>query len=259
MLQARDVRVVLRNTEVLKGVSLAVTPGQVVAVVGPNGAGKSTLVKVLSGAVPPDSGIVCLDCYPLATWTPRALARRRAVLAQEAELSFGFRALEVVLLGRSPYFGASSSETDIEVARACLAEAEAGHLTERRYTTLSAGERQRVQLARALVQIHSTEGGHALDGRYLLLDEPTTCRDTVNLQMAFEVTRRAAERGAGALVILRHLHQAALYGDRVAVLAGGRVVADGSPGEVLTDPAVRRVFDLPVQPVYVGSWPAMPQ
>lgn len=247
MLEARGVRVVLGDAEVLKGVSLTVAPGEVVAVVGPNGAGKSTLLNVLSGSLPPKAGRVYLDHYPLSTWTPRALARRRAVLPQLQELSFAFRVLEVVLLGRSPHFGASSPRNNLEVARACLSETGAGHLEERIYTTLSGGERQRVQLARVLAQIHFTGAGAELADHYLLLDEPTSSLDPAHQHATLEVTRRAAQRGVGAVVILHDLNLAAMYGDRVVIVADGNVLAEGPPGEVLTEPAVRQAFDLAVK------------
>jgi len=240
MLQARDVRVALGDAEALKGVSLSVAPGQVVAVVGADGAGQSTLLHVLSGSLPPVSGTVCLDHYPLATWTPRALARRRAVLLRVQELSFSFRALEVVLLGRLPYSGISTLRDDLAVARACLTETGAGHLAERTYTTLSGGERQRIQLAHALAQIQFTQSGHELAGQYLLLEEPAGPLDPAHRHATLEVTRRAARQGVGAVVVLRDLDLATTYGDRVVILAGGRVLADGLPGEVLAEPAVRQ-------------------
>ena len=246
MLEARDVRVVLGDAEVLRGVSLKVAPGEVVAIVGPNGAGKSTFLHVLSGSLAPKAGEVCLDDYPLATWTSRALARRRAVLPQLQELSFAFRALEVVLLGRSPHFGAGNPRNDLDVARACLAETGAGHLEERVYTTLSGGERQRVHLARVLAQIHFTEAGDELADRYLLLDEPTSCLDPAHQHATLEVTRHASQRGVGAVVILHDLNLAAMYGDRVVILVDGGVLAEGPPGEVLTEPAVLHAFDLAV-------------
>ncbi len=249
MLQARDVRVARGGAEALRGVSLSVAPGQVVAVVGAEGTGQSTLLDVLSGFLPPGSGTVCLDHYPLATWTPRALARRRAVLPRLQELSFSFRALEVVLLGCLPYSGISTPRDDLAVARACLTETGAGHLAERTYTTLSGGERQRVQLARALAQIRFTRAGHELAGQYLLLDEPADPLDPAHRYATLDVARRAARDGAGAVVVLQDLDLAAIYGDRVVVLVGGRVLADGWPGEVLADPAVRRSLGaLPVVP-----------
>ena len=229
MLQAWDVHAVLGNAGALQGVSMAVGPGEVVAVAGAGGAGKSTLLHVLSGSLPPRSGRVCLDCYPLATWPPRALARRRAVLPQRQELSFTFDALEVALLGRSPHLGASSPREDLEAARACLAETGAAHLAERVYTTLSEGERQQVQLARALAQVRFTEAEGGLAGRYLLLDEPGSRLDPARRRAALDAVRRAAALGAGAVVALRDMDLAAMYGDRVVVLAEGRVLAEGPP------------------------------
>ena len=255
MLEARDVRVFRGDGEGLKRVSLTVFPGQLVAVVGPGGAGKTTLLNVLSGSETPEMGSVCLNHYPLTTWTPRALARRRAVLPQLQELSFAFGALEVVLLGRSPYFGASTRQDDLRVAWECLAETGAEHLAARNYTTLSAGEQERVQLARVLAQIHCTRRGHELAGRYLLLHEPTSGLDPVDRHATLEVTRRTVERGVGAVVALQDLALAATYGDRIVVLAGGMVLADGSPGEVLTQPAVRRALGAP--PVVLPRIPSV--
>lgn len=255
MLQARDVRVFRGDAEVLKRVSLTVSPGKLVAVVGACGAGKSTLLDVLSGSVTPGMGSVCLDHYPLVTWTPRALARRRAVLPQLQELSFAFGALEVVLLGRSPYFGVSTRQDDLRVARECLAETGAEHLAGRNYTTLSAGERERVQLARVLAQVHLTQPGHELAGRYLLLDEPASCLDPADRHATLEVIRRSVERGAGAVVVLHDLGLAAAYSDRVVILEGGMVLADGSPGKVLTEPAVRNALGAP--PVVLPRIPSV--
>ena len=101
MLTADTIGVAFGSAEILRGPSLAVAPGEVVAVLGPNGAGKSTLLSVLAGTLRPQRGAAALEGRALAAWSPRALALRRAVLPQHSELAFGFSVLEVVLLGRS--------------------------------------------------------------------------------------------------------------------------------------------------------------
>ena len=136
----------------LDGLSLGVRPGEVLAVLGPNGAGKSTLLQVLSGELRPDAGEVMLDADALHALEPRALARRRAVLPQEGTLAFGFRAHEVVALGRSPHVGCSRV-ADERAIEAALVATDVAHLAERSWATLSGGERQRVQLARVLAQL----------------------------------------------------------------------------------------------------------
>lgn len=182
----------------------------------------------------------------LAAWSPRALARRRAVLPQASELAFGFSVLEVVLLGRSPHAGTSTREVDLAIAEACLAEAEVGHLAGRVYTTLSGGERQRVQFARVLAQIGFSSPAEGQAGRYLLLDEPTASLDPAHQHATLRTARRAAERGIGVLAILHDLNLAAMYADRLAVLSRGALAAEGAPSAVLTETLVRDVFDLAV-------------
>lgn len=246
MLQACDIRVDLGQTTVLHDVSLSAAPGEVVAVLGPNGAGKSTLLAVLSGALAPRSGHASLEDRPLAKWAPQALALKRAVLPQHSDLAFSFRVLEVVLLGRSPHAGATSREKDFAVATAALMETEADHLADRIYTTLSGGERQRVQMARVLAQIDFTVTNDNSADRYLLLDEPTSSLDLAHQHATLETARRAADRGIGVVVILHDLNLAAMYADRIVVLHGGRVAAEGVPEDVLTEALVHHAFDLSV-------------
>ena len=245
MLQARDIRVSYGSAEVLKGLSLAVAPGEVVAVLGPNGAGKSTLLAVLAGTLRPHRGEAALEGRALAAWAPRALALRRAVLPQHSELAFGFDVLEVVLLGRSPHAGTASRREDLAIAEACLAEAEVAHLAGRDYTTLSGGERQRVQLARVLAQVGFPRGGEG-EARYLLLDEPTASLDPAHQHATLRTARRAAASGVGVLAILHDLNLAAMYADRLVVLSRGEVAAAGAAEAVLTEDLVRDVFALPV-------------
>ena len=246
MLRADAIRVRYGAAEVLRGPSLAVAPGEVVAVLGPNGAGKSTLLAVLAGTLRPQQGEAALEGRALADWAPRALALRRAVLPQHSELAFGFAVLEVVLLGRSPHAGTSSRAEDLAVAEACLAEAEVSHLAHRLYTTLSGGERQRVQLARVLAQIDFSQSDRHDRPRYLLLDEPTSSLDLAHQHATLRTGRRAAERGIGVLAILHDLNLAAMYADRLVVLSRGSLAAEGTPDAVLTEDLVRDAFELPV-------------
>jgi iron complex transport system ATP-binding protein len=246
MLHAQDIWVELGQTTILHNVSLAVEPGEVVAVLGPNGAGKSTLLAVLSGALTPRSGHTSLESRLLSKWPPQALARRRAVLPQHSELAFSFRVLEVVLLGRSPYAGISSRDENLAIARAALAETESDHLADRIYTTLSGGEQQRVQLARILAQIGFSEEADHSANRYLLLDEPTSSLDLAHQHMTLKTARRAAERGIGVMAILHDINLAAMYADRIMILRRGHVVAEGTPDQVLTEAMVRHAFELPV-------------
>lgn len=243
MLAADELTVRAGAATLLAGVSAAIVPGQVIAVVGPNGAGKSTLLRALAGDITPTSGSIALDGRPLITWREADVARLRAVSLQNGGLDFGFSALEVVLLGRAPHAGRSGRTRNIAIAAAALAACDVAHLRCRSYPTLSGGERQRVQLARALAQVWDV-GPQA--ARYLLLDEPTSALDLAHQHRALQRVRDWARRGGGVLVVLHDLNLAAAYADRVLVLRAGRCIACGSPAEALTPQVIEAAFDVRV-------------
>lgn len=244
MLNAVDLHFTRQGNAILRGVDLTLEPAEVTALIGPNGAGKSTLLHLLSGALTPDGGRVTLDGRPLADWPRADLARRRAVLPQSLELTFPFRVLEVVLMGRSAYNGRSSLAHDLDVAAAALEEVDAAHLAERIYPTLSGGERQRVQLARVMAQIWPEAGDHRPG--ILLLDEPTNNLDLTHQHRLLAFARRLAEGGVGVLAVLHDPNLAALYADRLVLLAEGRVQSAGTVDSVLTAPQIERAFKLKV-------------
>lgn len=244
MLAARDIDVTIGAAPILRGVSLTVAPGEVVAVLGPNGAGKSTLLRVMSGSLQPTGGSVSFEGRPLSDWPRQDLARRRSVLPQNPSLTFPFRAADVVQLGRSPHAGLTSRDEDLAIVDRALAETEVAHLSERDYTSLSGGEQQRVHMARVLAQIWP-DGGSA-GPRYLLLDEPTASLDLAHQHETLRIARRFAERGTGVVAILHDLNLAAMHADRLCVLKDGAVAAEGPPDDVLTEAAIAAVFNLPV-------------
>lgn len=227
-LLAQEVSLCRGGRMVVQDLSLSLAPGELVVVVGPNGAGKSSLLQLLAGTLQPHQGSLFLDGQPLPRWRPAALARRRAVLPQSPDLTFAFRVLDVVLLGRSAWGG--DPETNLRAAAWALAEAGLKGFADRRYSELSGGERQRVHLARTLAQLGPPAGGEA---RYLLLDEPTNNLDLQHQRSLMISARRLAAAGYGVLAILHDLNLAALYADRLYLLAEGRALVAGSPHEVL--------------------------
>ncbi|HEY7452371.1 MAG TPA: ABC transporter ATP-binding protein [Candidatus Limnocylindria bacterium] len=223
--------------EVLRGVSLEVAPGELVALLGPNGSGKTTLLRLATGMLESDSGAVILDGRPVEEWSRREVAQRVAILPQLPSLPDGFRVEELVEMGRAPHarsrFGAGPGDADA-VERA-LVDADALDLVGRRIDELSGGERQRVLVAMALAQ----------EPRLLLLDEPTQHLDLAH-QVALLSTLDRLRRSRG-LAILAVLHDPALIAlsvPRVVLLSEGRVVADGPAAQVLAPPTVARVFGI---------------
>ena len=245
VLAAEAVSFAYGDAAVLHAVDVAVAPGEIVGVIGPNGSGKTTLVRVLSGTVAPAAGLVRLDGIPLASLRRRERARRLAVVPQDPVLEFPFTALEVVLMGRAPYLGTLGfpRARDLAIARDAMSRLDVAGLEDRPLDRVSGGERQRVLLARALAQ----------EARVLLLDEPTTHLDLRHQAGMHDVVRALArERGVAVVSVLHDLNLAALYCDRLVLLAGGRVVRAGTPADVLSADVLRSAF---ATDVYVGVHP----
>jgi iron complex transport system ATP-binding protein len=241
MLEARDISVDYGERVAVAGVSLRATPGEVTAIIGPNGAGKSTLMRALNGALQPTRGEILLDGKPLRSFARRAIGRRIAVVAQEAELRFPVTVMEFVLGGRYAWSGMGAwgweTERDIAVAQEVLRETELKDFGGRLMSELSGGERQRAVLARAL----ATEAG------ILLLDEPTANLDLAHQAALLQLVRARCDQKRSAAVVVTHdINLAAEFADRVLLLLEGRTLATGSPQEVLTPELLREVFAIQV-------------
>lgn len=239
MLEANHITIDYGERHAVDDVSLRVEPGEVVAIIGPNGAGKSTLLRSLNGSVAVASGEVLLDDRPVAFFSRRAVARRIAVVAQEAELRFPVTVMDFVLGGRYAWSNAWGWENarDLEIVNAVLAETELKGFADRLMNELSGGERQRAVLARAL----------ATDAKCFLLDEPTANLDLAHQAAMLRLVRTRCDRGdASAVVVTHDINLASEFTDRVMLLKDGRGVATGSPREVLIPDLLRTVFGLQI-------------
>ncbi|MFT4122976.1 MAG: heme ABC transporter ATP-binding protein [Microbacteriaceae bacterium] len=245
-ISAQDVTVVRDGRPILAEASLDVGPG-LTAIVGPNGAGKSTLLGVLSGDVAPSRGRAVIDGEPIARMSHAALARLRSVLAQDNRVAFPFTVREIVEMGRSPWMREASRQRDEAAIAVAVAETDVAHLTERRFTSLSGGERARVSLARVLAQQTPA----------VLLDEPTAALDLGHQEEVMRVARSLAASGRSVAVVVHDLSLAAAYADRVAVIAAGRIDAVGGPAEVLTAQRIERIYGLAVELVERGGRPVV--
>ena len=241
MLQADRVSVAIGSKRLIDGVSLALQPGEMLAVVGPNGAGKSTLLRALSGEARLPAGSVTLDGRTLKRIGHEQLALRRAVLPQETRLAFSLTVEQVVSLGRLPHRGRADRMADRIAINRALQAVDMAAFTSRAWPTLSGGERQRVNLARVLAQLDI--GTEATEPRYLLLDEPTAALDLKHQLALLKLLRVQVGHGIGVLAILHDLNQA-LLADRVAVLSAGKLIALGAPNDVLTPDIVRQAYDV---------------
>ena len=235
VLSARSLVAGYGRAEVLRGVDLVCAAGERVALVGPNGAGKTTLLRCLAGLLRPRAGEILLDGTPLAALDVRTRARRIAVVPQTFVTPFAFSVREIVALGRTAHVGPFGGLTprDRRAIDAALEQAECGALAERPFAELSGGERQRAVLAMALAQ----------EADVLLLDEPTVHLDPAHQRaMLALLGRLARDGGLVCIAVLHDLNLAAALSDRVVVVEGGRIAADGPPGAVLTQRTVERTF-----------------
>ena len=223
----------INGAAILDDVSAQLPTGSVTGLLGPNGAGKSTLLRLIAGLDTPASGQVELDGAALHSLTRRETARRVALLEQTTAPSVDLSVREVVLLGRIPHrsslLGGFGGEDDHRVAEESLAMVGGSALAARLWHTLSGGEQQRVQIARALAQRPSL----------LLLDEPTNHLD-VSAQLGLLSQVRAL--GLTAIMALHDLNLAAAYCDRILLLHRGRLVAAGTPAAVLVPETIAEVY-----------------
>lgn len=255
----RGLDVVLGGSQILHGVDLDVVPGEVLALVGPNGAGKSTLLAAMAGDLPPTAGRVEVGGHGVAELSAAALARHRAVLQQRQTLAFGFRARQVVEMGRAVWRRTERADADEQVVERAMTVADVTHLADRVVPTLSGGEQARVSFARLLAQETPVQ----------FLDEPTAALDIKHQEAVLEQARASADAGAAVVVVLHDLSLAAAWSHRICVLSRGRVRAVGTPREVLTSALLTEVYEHPVRVVdhqnsllvvpVRGARPAVPQ
>lgn len=234
-LTAKTISAGYGGADILHSVSAGVQSGEFVALLGPNGCGKSTLLRVLSGILRPRSGSISLDGRELPQWTATERAQRIAFVPQSETAAFDFSVRDIVLMGRYPHRQKLKGETaqDYALVAQALADADISHLADRIATELSGGEHRRVLLARALAQ----------QTPLLLLDEPTAHLDITHQAELMLLTRRLmTERGVGIMAALHDINQAAEYCDRLLLMRGGEIIAEGTPDSALITENLRIVY-----------------
>ncbi|MDF2937730.1 MAG: transporter ATP-binding protein [Paenibacillaceae bacterium] len=258
MIEAVDCFKSYDGAPVLQGVTFKVKPGEIYGIIGPNGSGKSTLLRLISGVERADAGSVRIEGRPAESYSRRRLAQLMAVLEQEAIPPVGFTVRQVVEMGRFPHqdwLGRERSSGGDGQVRYAGAEGRGGGaggssrveqfldkvmdrlglaaLAERTLDQVSGGERQRAALGKAMAQ----------EPRVLLLDEPTTYLDIgYQLQMMDYVSRWNRENGLTVVAVLHDLNLAAQYCHRLLVLHQGRIVAEGTPAEIMDPALIGRVY-----------------
>lgn len=243
-LSVDNLELVLGGATVLDGVSASFAPGRVTAVLGPNGAGKSSLLGCLAGLHRPHAGVVRLDGADRVTADPRMLARRIGYLPQTADVHWDIDVATLVGLGRFPHrqrWGTTGAD-DAAVAAAMAATDVAG-LATRTVNTLSGGERGRVLLARVLAGTPD----------WLLADEPLASLDPAHQLDVLDRLRAIAAAGAGVVVVLHDLNQAARVADDVLLLRGGHVLGFGAAKAVLMPDVIAATYGVTTEIAYASD------
>ncbi len=242
MLSVQEVTRTVAGKSLVDRVSATFERGQLSLIIGPNGAGKSTLIKLLSKQLRADAGSIAYDSVDVRAINHRELAKIRAVLSQNIEVSFPLRVWEVVMMGRYPHFAGRPGPPDERACEEVMRFFDVSEMGDRDYSTLSGGEKQRVHFARVLAQIWFAVPGKS---RYLFLDEPLTFLD---IYYQFEFMGKVRELlKAGDLVavgVVHDLNLAARFADKILLLHEGKVLACGSKTEVLTRENIKTAFRL---------------
>lgn len=230
----------------IRDVSLSLTPGRITALMGPNGAGKSTLLRLMTGELTPVSGQVLLNDIPVPSIPRRIFAQQIAVVRQERSFTFPMSCMDLVMTGRTPYLGfmGRTGEKERQMAHNALERTGALSLADASFEEISGGEKQRIMLARALMQ----------EPKVLLLDEAFSAMDARQSVRAMQLVQSLArERNIAVLCILHDVHIAHAFADRIVLLENGAVADDGTPGQVTSGPAMQRLTGMNISITETGS------
>ena len=236
---ASNIKIMSGTTPLVDGVNFEVNAGEILAIIGPNGAGKSSLLNALSGDIDYSGTLTLNDIQQHSM----ARARQLAVLPQFSLLNFPYLVSEVVALGRTPH--KTGWQKDQEIVHQALDLFDISYLAERKYTQLSGGEKQRVQLARVFSQIWRAKDAHK-EARILLLDEPTTALDLGHQQQLLEALRVFAKQEVAIVMVMHDINLAACCADKILAMACGQQVRLGSPQDVITTETMQQLFNAKV-------------
>lgn len=235
ILQSKELCVGYNGVPVLENVNLTFDGAQLVSILGPNGVGKSTLVQCINNLLKPISGKVTLDEVDISDYNPKELAKRIGYVPCTSFTSFPMSVADTVLIGRYPRSGRNRTERDLRIVHSSLKLLGIEDLALRSFNELSAGQHQKVVLARGLVQ----------ETDILILDEPTSNLDIKHQIAVSKLLKALVDDKKMLIIMISHdLNIASRFSDRIILLGNGKVHADGSPKAVLTVENIREVYGL---------------
>ena len=249
MLKTQNIYYNIGNKKILNDISVEFPAGEFHIILGPNGSGKSSFLKIFSGETNDFAGTVFYDERNIRLQKKEQLAKSRAVMSQQPELSFPLMVEEVVMMGRYPHFVFNPNKKDEAVCNEVMDRMNLQLFKDRNYLTLSGGEKQRVQFARVLAQVWEAPG---TGSRYLFLDEPIASLD-INYQHQFlQMAKSLTKENMVVIAVLHDINLAIQYGDSILFMKEGKLVKKGKPEAIITADLVEHVFNIPVKIIETG-------
>jgi iron complex transport system ATP-binding protein len=239
LIRAQNINFSYAEKQVIENVSFTVDEGQITTIIGPNGSGKTTLLKIINGTLFPDAGEMLIDGKDTKEWLRKEIAKKVAIVPQETSNIFPFYAEEIVLMGRFPHLNnyRFENENDYRVVQEAMKKTDTLAFARRRFNELSAGERQRVLIARALAQ----------EPKILLLDESTVFLDLKHQVQFLTLLRQLNVSEQLTVIFVTHdINLAAQNADKIILLYSGKIYAIGNPAEVISARNIKEVYEIEV-------------
>jgi len=248
ILNIKQISYEINDILINNNINFNINYGDSVSIIGPNGSGKTTLLRLISGDILPSSGKILFRGKDLEKWSSKRISTKRAVLPQNSYITFPFTVKEVIQMGRFPY--PENDNFDEDIINNLIQKFDLSDFLHRDFTSLSGGEKQRVQLARVFAQIWSKDN---YNGKLLILDEPTSFLDIKHQLHFFEIINSFKQNGLTVLMVLHDINHAISYSDKIAMLKKTELICFGDTKDVINAKNLNDVFDINLKLVNIDS------
>ena len=229
----------INNKLLIRDITLDILEGDMVSIIGPNGSGKSTLIKLVSNELSANSGSIIIKDKLNSSWSIKELSKFRAVLTQSGHLSFPFSTFDIIRMGRYPF--ETNKVVNDKICIELIDLLDLNNQIDQVYTTLSGGEKQRVQLARVFAQIWSD---NTYEGKILMLDEPTSFLDIKHQYSLFKILKSLNSKGLTIMMVLHDINHALSYSEKIIMLKDSNLMGFGKINEIINSEILEKLFNL---------------
>ncbi len=229
----------INNKLLIRDITLDILEGDMVSIIGPNGSGKSTLIKLVSNELSANSGSILIKDKLNSSWSIKELSKFRAVLTQSGHLSFPFSTFDIIRMGRYPF--ETNKVVNDKICIELVDLLDLNNQIDQVYTTLSGGEKQRVQLARVFAQIWSD---NTYEGKILMLDEPTSFLDIKHQYSLFKILKSLNSKGLTIMMVLHDINHALSYSEKIIMLKDSNLMGFGKINEIINSEILEKLFNL---------------